>query len=51
MNPNLGGSWRGNTVGAGLGLSHANDSQVSLGSLQDARDYSRPLEVRNPDPV
>lgn len=51
MNPNLGGSWRGNTAGAGLGLSHANDSQASLGSLQDARDYSRPLEVRNPDPV
>lgn len=51
MNPNLAGSWRGNTTGAGLGLSHGNDSQASLGSLQDARDYSRPLEVRNPDPV
>jgi len=51
MNPNLGGSWRVNTAGAGLGLSHGNDSQGSLGSFQDARDYSRPLEVRNPDPV
>jgi cell wall integrity and stress response component len=40
--------------GQGLGLGslggrHGNGSQGSLGSIQDHVDYSRPLEVRNPD--
>jgi len=29
----------------------ANGSRVSIGTMQDQRDYSRPLGVTNPDPV
>jgi hypothetical protein len=41
-------------AGQGLGIGslggrHGNGSQGSLGSIQDHVDYSRPLEVRNPD--
>jgi len=28
---------------------HQNASRTSVGTLQDDKDYSRPLEVRNPD--
>lgn len=30
-------------------FSQANASRVSIGTLQDNQDYSRPLEIRNPD--
>lgn len=30
-------------------MNHTNASKTSVGTLQDDRDYSRPLEVRNPD--
>lgn len=54
LNPNI-GTWRGDPAelpanpAAGLGISHDNGSQGSLASVQDHRDYSRPLAVRNPD--
>lgn len=30
-------------------MQHVNPSRTSIGTLQDNQDYSRPLEVRNPD--
>lgn len=30
-------------------MAHVNSSRSSVGTLQDNQDYSRPLEVRNPD--
>lgn len=30
-------------------MNHTNASKTSVGTLQDDKDYSRPLEVRNPD--
>lgn len=56
LNPNI-GTWRGdpaelpgNMPAAGLGILHDNGSQSSL-EPGDHRDYSRPLAIRNPDPV